>query len=271
MSPVEAFMLIAAGFVIGAYAGAIGTGGGFLIAPLLLIRHAEAAPPEITAASLAVVAMTSISASLLAASEGRVDRRVVLVMATVALPAALLGAVSTELVPRRAFALGFGALLLAIAAYTFWRPITHLVAPASRRAWRRHLVDREGNVFSYRIPILPSILPNIAAAFLSALAGIGGGPLGVPIMTRVMRVPHAIAVPSMHLLFALQATSVVALHFALGNVGNPMDDVPWLGVGVVAASPVARWLRRNLGERNLMRALAIGLVFVAARTAWTAR
>jgi uncharacterized membrane protein YfcA len=50
-----------------------------------------------------------------------------------------------------------------------------------------------------------------------------------------------------------------------------MRDVPWLGVGVIAASPLARWLRLNLGERRLMQALAIGLVFVAARTAWAAR
>ncbi|HUG30758.1 MAG TPA: hypothetical protein VMQ65_09645, partial [Candidatus Limnocylindria bacterium] len=69
----------------------------------------------------------------------------------------------------------------------------------------------------------------------------------------------------------VQATAVVALHFALGNVGDPMRDVPWLGVGVIAASPLARWLRLNLGERRLMQALAIGLVFVAARTAWAAR
>jgi uncharacterized protein len=266
----EAVALIAAGFAIGAYAAAIGTGGGFLVAPLLLIRHPGAEPVEVTSASLTVVAVTSVAASLLASAEGRVDRPVVLAMAAVAIPAALLGGLGTTYVPRTVFAVGFALLLLAIAAYTLWRPVAGIAAPARRRAWRRQLVDREGNVYVYRIPLLASLAPNAGGAFLAALAGIGGGPIGIPIMTRIMRVPHAVAIPSMHLLFSIQATAVVLLHLLSGNVGDAMLDVPWLAAGVVLAAPLARRLRRSLGEGILMRMLAVALVFIALRTAWAA-
>ena len=54
MEPIEAVLLVVVGAAIGAYASAIGSGGGFIIAPLLLLRHEDSTPPEITAASLSV-------------------------------------------------------------------------------------------------------------------------------------------------------------------------------------------------------------------------
>ena len=52
--------LVAIAFAIGAYAGAIGAGGGFLLAPALLLRH----PAAITTATLTVVLAASAKAAL---------------------------------------------------------------------------------------------------------------------------------------------------------------------------------------------------------------
>ena len=130
--------------------------------------------------------------------------------------------------------------------------------------------DRDGQRFEYRIPVVRSIAPNIGMAFLSALAGIGGGPIGVPIMTRIMRIPHASAVPTIQVKTAIYAASIVAFHLALGHAGEPLRDVPFLGLGVLLANPLGQHLRRRLGEGHLMRALALILLIVAARTAWGA-
>jgi hypothetical protein len=267
MSPAEAVLLIAVGAIIGAYATSIGAGGGFLIAPLLLLRYPEAEPAEVTTASLTVVLISSLTSTVIVSRERRVDFGVVALMGAIAIPAALLGAATTGILPREVFALGFAALLLVIAGYVIWRPVASIAEPTIR-AWRRELTDREGNHFLYRIPVLRSILPNAAGGFTAALAGIGGGPIGIPIMTRVMHLPHAIAVPSMHVLIATQTTAVLALHFALGHEGDPMEDVIWLAIGIVIANPAGQWMRRHLGEGVLMRALAIGLVLVALRTAF---
>ncbi|MPZ99506.1 MAG: TSUP family transporter [Dehalococcoidia bacterium] len=269
MSAPEVVALFAAGYVIGVYATAIGAGGGFLVAPLLLLRYPDAEPALVTTASLTVVALASGAASATVAREGRVDHRLVLALALVAVPAGLFGAVGTSLVPRRAFELGFAALLGLLALYVLWRP-TAGVQPPVQPAWRRRLVDRSGTIFSYGIPIRASILPNVAASFMAALGGIGGGTLGIPIMTRVMRVPHAVAVPSMHLLIVIQSVVVVLFHVGLGHAGDPLRDVPWLGAGVVLATPAGHRLRRTLGEGPLMRALAAGLIVVAVRMAWGA-
>lgn len=270
MDPVEAAMLIVLGFGIGAYSAAVGAGGGFLIAPLLLIRYPDAPPVAVTAASLIVVFVTSASQSTLAMRERRVDVPLVGAMAVLAIPAGILGGLSTTLIPRQAFALGFALLIVGIGTYVLLRPVAGIATPSRALAWRRERTDGDGNRFVYRVPIWRGGVPTAAATFISAMVGIGGGPIGIPMMTRLMRVPHALAVPSMHGLVTLQSIFVIALHVWSGNYGDPLQDVPWLATGVIVAAPAGRWLRRTLGEGILMRALAIGLFVVAARTAWGA-
>jgi len=265
MSPVEAVAWIIAGFAIGTYAGAIGAGGGFLVTPALLLRFDEAAPAQVTAASLAVVAVTAVTATLLAQREGRIDRRLAMGMMVLMVPAGLLGAATTAFVPRAPFALGFGILLMALAAYLIWRPVAGIRTPV-KRAWRRDLTDRDGNRYAYHIPVMRSLAPNVSVGFFSSLAGIGGGPLGVPMMTYVMHVPHAVAIPTMHFLIVAQAGAAVGLHVVAGNIGAPMTVVPWLAAGVILAAPAGRLLRRKVGEGRLMQALAVGLFVAAART-----
>ena len=74
----------------------------------------------------------------------------------------------------------------------------------------------------------------------------------------------------MHFLITFQSASVIAFHAWSGNFGDPLQDIPWLATGVLVAAPAGRWLRRKLGEGLLMRALAIGMFVIAARTAWGA-
>ena len=266
MSPVEAAVLIVVAAAIATYATAIGTGGGFLIAPLLLVRYPDVEPAFVTAASLSVVAISTVTSSVFVTRERRVDYHLVGAIAVVAVPAAMLGAAGTAILPRTLFAIGFAALLAALAAYLVWRPQAGTVAPV-RRAWRRRLVDREGDTFEYRIPVLRSVLPVLGMSFVAALVGIGGGSIDVPVLTRVMRVPHAIAVPSVQVLIALMTISAVGLHLATGHAGDPFNDVPWLGLGVAAGNPLAQRLRRRGGEGRLTRLLALGLVIVAVQTA----
>ncbi len=269
MAPLAAVVLVLVGVAIGAYATAIGAGGGFLIAPLLLILYPGALTVEVTTASLTVVLISAVASSLVMVRERLIDLPMVGALTVIAVPSALLGGYATSLVPREVFALGFAVLLGGIGGYLVWRPVAGIVDPA-RVAWDRMHRDAHGTIYAYRIPVLPSIPANIGAAFLGALAGIGGGPIGVPIMTRVMRVPHAIATTSMHALIVVQSAFVVGMHLAADHQGEPMEAVPWLALGGVLGSPAGRLLRRRMGEGPLTRALALGLFFIAVRTAWSA-
>ena len=267
LSPVEAAALVVAGFAIGAYATAIGAGGGFLFAPLLLLRYADAEPAAITSASLSVVAVSSGLSAVMGARRRRIDYPVAGALAAAAVPGALIGASLTGFLPRQLFTGGIAVMLLLLAGYLGWRPRAAFVDPV-RRGWRRRFRDGEGDVYGYRIPLLRSAVTTLVAAFVAALAGIGGGVLYVPLATRVMRMPHPLAVPAAHIVIATLAVVVAAFHFAAGHMDEPMRDVVWLVAGVVIANPVGQRLNRRLGEGTLTRALAAGLLLVSLRTAW---
>lgn len=263
----HAFLLVT-GFAVGIYATALGAGGAFLLTPLLLFRHPTSAPEYVATASLAVVAVSSGISSAHAVRSRRLDYPVVGLLLAAIVPSAIVGAAATSLVPRRAFTFAFSVLLLALAVYIVLPKSNAVAAPA--RGWRRFLTDRERDSYAYAFPIVRSLVAAAAAAFVSALAGIGGGPLTTPLEIRVMRIPVALAVPIAHVLITALAVAALGLHLAAHHTGEPLRDAPWLAAGMLAGNPLGQRLHRRLGEGVALRLLAIGLVLVAARTAVSA-
>ena len=266
MEPLEIALLIGLGLAVGTYSGAVGAGGGFLLTPLLLFRHGDASPAAVAMAALTVVIMISGLSAVTAARAGRIDRPVAGVLTAVALPAGLMGAIGTSLLPRDLFAIFFGGVLLVIGLYLAWRPAATYATPL-RGGWERQFTDGEGDTFHYHVPVRAGLIATGSTAFLSALAGIGGGLIYTPLATRVMRIPHALAVPIAQTVNTGMATMVVAFHLVAGNAAaGPMGDVPALGIGVLISVPLGRRVNRRLGEGLLSRLLAAGLLVVAART-----
>lgn len=105
---------------------------------------------------------------------------------------------------------------------------------------------------------------------MASLAGIGEGILLTPIATRVIRMPHWLALPRAQTIACTIAVSGAALHFALGNADwsgeGVMEDVLWLGIGVVLAAPLGQRWNRRYGEGRLTRLLALGLLAVVLQT-----
>ncbi len=269
MSAPEFILLVVAGIAIGSYATAVGAGGGFLLAPLLLSRHTEAEPAAIASATLSVVIIASGLAAAMSARARHVDYRLAAVLTLTALPAGLLGANITALLPRAWFAIFFATLLMLAGLYLAWRPAQGLVSPVLR-GWNREFVNADGDLFRYRVPIRRGMLSTFGTAFLAALAGIGGGLFYTPMVTRVMHVPHTLAVPIAQVVNTGMAVMVVSFHLTAGNTGEPMQDVPALATGVIISVPLGRVIHARLGEGRLTRMLAAGLILVSVRTAFFA-
>ncbi|MDP6606156.1 MAG: sulfite exporter TauE/SafE family protein [Dehalococcoidia bacterium] len=266
MDPFEAVALVFSGIAIGTYATAVGAGGGFLLAPLLLLRYEDATPSAIATASLAVVVLNSGVSAVTAARARQVDLRLAAVLVAAVLPAGIGGALVTSMLPRAVFALLFAALLAGAGAYLAWRPAQMIVTPISR-GWQREFIDGAGDTFRYRVPIARGMVATAGSAAFAALAGIGGGLIYTPLTTRFMHVPYALAVPISQTVNAAMAVAVVTFHIIAGHAGDPMRDAPALALGVVVSVPLGRRLNRRLGEGNLMRLLAVGLLLVSIRTA----
>ena len=266
MDPLEFAALIAVGLGIGLYAAAVGAGGGFLFAPLLLARHGDAEPAEIALASMCLVLASGLLSTGINARRRLIDWRAVGMVGCIAAPAAVIGATLTQNVPREVFAALFVFLLGGLSLYLIARPASN-AGQVGRRGWRR-LHHARGETYLYWIPVRRALAVTGFTSAMTALAGIGGGLFFGLIGVRVMRMPVALAVPMSHGVVATIALCVVIVQAAGGNFGDPLNDVPPLLIGALAANPFGHRITARLRETGLSRLLALGLAAAAARTAF---
>lgn len=109
--------LIPLGFAVGTVGTMIGAGGGFLLVPVLLLMYPGVSPDNITAISLAVIFFNALSGTIAYGRMGRIDYRSALLFASVTVPGAILGVLSTDKISRQSFNAIFGSLMLMLSLY----------------------------------------------------------------------------------------------------------------------------------------------------------
>ncbi|GBD23244.1 hypothetical protein HRbin29_00904 [bacterium HR29] len=247
----------------------VGAGGGFLLVPALLLLEPHAAPVSITATSLLVVWANATSGSMAYARQRRIDYRSGLVFAAATLPGAVAGALVVGWVPRRAFDLLFGVLLVAIGGWLALRRWSEGIREPPRGRWVvvRQLRDREGNVFRYAYPFWRGIGISAAVGFLSSLLGIGGGIMHVPAMVVGLHFPVHVAAATSHFVLAFAAGEATLVHAARGVLGwnETLARGGLLAAGAVPGAQAGALLARRAPGAAIMRGLALGLILVGVR------
>ncbi|HTM58183.1 MAG TPA: TSUP family transporter [Candidatus Udaeobacter sp.] len=240
----------------------IGAGGGFILAPILVLLYPRDSPDVLTAISLTVVFANALSGSVAYARQGRVDFHSGLVFALAGFPGALVGAWLTRFIDRRVFDPLLGAVLILAAGLILWRPVDR---GPMRVAATRTLVERDGTVVSYRPRVALGALLSVAIGFLSSLLGIGGGILHVPAMALLLGFPVHIATATSHFVLALLALTGVAVHLASGSLEPGVTRIIPLGVGVLIGAPFGAWLSSRVRGKWILRGLSIALASVGLR------
>ena len=134
-------LYILLGFGVGALGTLIGAGGGFILLPVLLLLFPDMPPEALTSISLAVVFINAASGSFAYSRLKRIDYRSGLRLALATLPGAIIGAYVTQYIPRKAFDIVLGFVLLAVAAFLLLKPgyqAATLVTPVSYTHLRAH-------------------------------------------------------------------------------------------------------------------------------------
>src|SRR4030042_5305172 len=106
------FLLIGIGILVGTFGTLIGAGGGFVLMPILLIAYPQAKVETVTCISLAVVFFNALSGSAAYAKMKRIDYRSGIIFAIATIPGAILGALTTDYIPRHIFNLTFGIIMI---------------------------------------------------------------------------------------------------------------------------------------------------------------
>ena len=258
------------GIAVGAIGTIVGAGGGFLLAPVLLIIYPHDNPRTLTAISLAAVWANSTSGSIAYARQRRIDFRSGLVFGAATLPGAVVGALVVGDVPRRAFNALMAVTLGAIAV---WIALHRGRSSAARRQGvERVIVDRTGKEWRYRVPLVRGVVYSAFVGFVSSFLGIGGGVFHVPLLVAGLGYPTHIATATSHFVLSMMSGAGVITHLVESSysVGNGLRRSLILAVGVAGGAQIGARLSTHVSGQLIERLLAVALAIVSVRLGWAA-
>ena len=259
-------LLVVVGFVVGALGTLVGAGGGFALVPVLLFIYPHDPPEVITTVSLAVAFFNALSGSAAYARQRRIDYRTALLFAAAAVPGSILGAYAVRFVPRTAFNVMFGLLMIGIAVLVMLHPAPKMgERTAHRGEVRRTLRDRYGHTYHWAFRPMRGVVLSFVIGFLSTMLGIGGGIIHVPVMVLLLTFPVHVAAATSQLILAIMAFTGTLTHILAGEFGEVWERVLLIGVGVVLGAQLGAALAPHARPVLITRGLAAGLTLVGVR------
>ena len=254
---IPTLILIATGAGAGILAGLLGVGGGIILVPAFLyaFTHAGYGGPDVMqiclATSLATIIVTSIRSVMAHDRRGAVDWTILRNWAPWIAIGALLGVLTVGALRTHTLQIIFAVLVVLIASFM----------AISRPHWRLGETMPTGIRRALIGPVI---------GFVSVLVGIGGGSMGVPLMTLHGRPMHKavatsagfgvlIAVPSVAGFLLVPAAG--APPYTLGSVNIPALLIT-IAMTLITA-PIGAALAHRTDPVRLKRIFAIFLFLVA--------
>ncbi len=244
----EWLLILAGGAAAGLFGSLLGLGGGLLIVPLLTLGFGLELR-EAVGISLVSVIMTS-SASAGVYLERRVaDLRLGMRLELFTAIGALVGGSIAFLIDERWLSVLFAGLLV-------------YVAVSMLRARTSEPSDDGSERRSYEVRNVPfGVVGATGAGVISALLGVGGGIVKVPLMHLAMGVPLRVAAATSNLMVGITAAAGAVIYLARGEIDPYMAGPTAIGVFVGAS------LGSRLAHRVDLRILRWLFVVVLLYTA----
>lgn len=258
--------MLCTGAVAGVLAGLLGVGGGIVIVPVLFILFdfldipTQVSMHLAVATSLATIIPTSISSALAHNKRGSIDLDLLKSWAPLIFIGALVGGILSKFLTSSSLTLIFGVIALLVSI---------------NMALPKKIVISEtqpGGIVG------KGILPSFIGGF-SALMGIGGGTLSVPILSAFSVPIHravgtasafglVIAIPAVLGFIWSGWAAELRPPFSLGYVNIPAAILIF-SVSIFTA-PLGATLAHSLNPANLKRAFAVFLFITSVRMLWVA-
>jgi uncharacterized protein len=238
---------IPVGIIIGIIGSITGIGGGFILMPILLILFPEKSPSELTAVTMTVIFVNSISGSISKIKLKKINYRDGILFSICSIPAVILGAYFQHYFDTKIFSLFFGIFLVLSSIFIFF------INP----------VDHEN--FEVNKSILKIAIGGIASifiGFISSFFGIGGGFIFVPFLIYFLKYPVKNATANS--LFILMSISLTVIILSILNHKYTFDIyiMPLFVIGVIAGSIIGSALSGKI-KNNITLKILCGLLVIA--------
>jgi uncharacterized membrane protein YfcA len=266
-------VLAAAGFGAGVFGSLLGLGGGVLIVPLLTFGFGLPFR-EAVGVSLVCVIVTSSAAAGVYLERHLANMRLGMLLEVFTVSGALVGGLVAFLLPDRVLA-GLFAILL---VYT---GVTMMLRGATARGDAGPVVAAEGpagpaeaaGAFraalggpGYRPARLGvGIAGSLFAGMVSALLGVGGGIVKVPLMHLVMGIPLKVATATSNFMIGVTGAASAIVYLMRGGI-DPLVVGP-TAVGVFAGAMVGSRVAQRIELRFLRLLFAAVMALTALQMA----
>lgn len=258
--------LLITGAVSGVLAGLLGVGGGIVIVPVLIIVAElfqiddDIAMLLVVGTSLATIIPTSISSARAHNKRGAIDRDILRGWVPAMFVGALVGGIASKFIGASGLTLVFGFVALAVSInLALPKTLTLAESPPKGRVQQSAIA----------LPI----------GFTSALMGIGGGTLSVPVLSMLsVPVHRAVATASVFGLVIAVPAVCGFVWAGLGVVGRPPGSLGFVNIPAaivlfsmsVLTAPYGAKLAHLMEPRKLKLAFAAFLLLSALRMLWKA-
>ena len=266
MLSIVLFVLL--GVAVGGFGTLIGAGGGFLLAPILLICYPAMSPQSVTAISMTTVLFNSSSGSSAYAFMKRIDYKTGIIFAIATLPGSVIGTILTTMIDRNLFNIIFGAFMLIFAVVIILKSrMGNRSAPVDQkgrfRAIRR-LTDRDGNEADFSFNLLAGIVISLFVGFLSGLLGIGGGIVHVPALV-FLGFPAHFATATSHFVLVFSSLASVLAHLQDGSLTKNIEISLSIACGTVIGAQIGARVSKHIKGSVIMLCLAAALMLAGTR------
>jgi uncharacterized membrane protein YfcA len=263
---VVGLLLIAGGVAAGLFGSLLGLGGGVLIVPLLTLGFGLPLHQAV-GVSLVCVIMTSSAASGVYLERHVAHLRLGMTLELFTAVGALVGGSIAFLLEERVLEALFAAVLIYVAVTMLVgghaTPVDAETPSASEPPAEPTTADRLSGE-GYRVRRLGlGLVGSTGAGVASALFGIGGGIIKVPVMHVAMGVPLHVATATSNLMIGITASASALIYLVRGEI-DPYVAGP-TAIGVFLGATVGSRIAHRIDPRVLRLLFVAILAYTAVQ------
>ena len=241
---IDQLWLISLGFAAGVAGSVIGLGGGFIVVPVLTFFGFS--PTLAASNSLFGVLGNAVAATISYSRQKRIEFRLGIKLGLLSIPGTVLGAIVSSDVAPGVFKILFGLVLIASAAYIFWK---RRIETGEKRESKQMMIF--------------VACASFFAGIISSFFGIGGGIVFVPLMVAALGMAMKKAAPTSQLILLFASSSGVVVHSLLGHPDFLQAGL--LTVGSFFGGLVGARLMPEIKERFLQILVSVVILAVAVK------
>ena len=247
-----ALLMVVGGIAAGMFGSLLGLGGGLLIVPLLTIGFGLPLREAVGVSLVCVIVTSSVSAGVFL-QRRQANLRLGMLLELFTAMGAIAGGLVAFLLSDRVLA-GLFAIVLVYVAATMARGLRRGPAGGVRPD---DVIEVEQTVRN-----LPAgLVGSVGAGVVSALLGIGGGIVKVPVMHLVMGVPLRIATATSNLMIGITASASAIVYVLRGGID--VNAVGPTAIGVFVGASIGSRVASRVDVR-LLRILFVAVLLFTA-------